>query len=55
MAHVNDTWPQLKKLDDKSKAMIFVGYEVGSMVYRAYDPLTKHMHIMRNVMFEEDA
>jgi hypothetical protein len=54
MAHVKDTHPHLKKLDDRSKPIIFVGYEAGSMVYQAYDPATKCMRITHDVMFKED-
>jgi hypothetical protein len=55
MAHEKDMCLHLKKLDDRSKPMIFVGYEAGSMAHRAYDPGTKHVNIMHDVMFEEDA
>lgn len=30
----------VKKLDDRSRPMIFVGYEPGSKAYRVYDPTT---------------
>ena len=40
MAHVRETRPGLKKLDDRSRPMIFVGYEPGTKGYRAYDPAT---------------
>jgi hypothetical protein len=33
VAHVMDTRPHLQKLEDRSKPMIFVGYEDGSMAY----------------------
>jgi hypothetical protein len=36
VVHVKDTRPGLKKLDDRSRPMIFVGYEQGSKAYRAY-------------------
>jgi hypothetical protein len=55
IAHVKDTRPHLKKLDDRSRPMIFVGYEPGSVAYRCYDPVTKHVHISRDVIFDEDA
>jgi hypothetical protein len=47
--------PNLKKLEDMSKAMIFVGYETGSAAYRCYDPHSKRVHIDRDVVFDEDA
>jgi hypothetical protein len=34
--------------------MIFVGYEAGSMAYRAYNPTTKRIHISRDVVFDEE-
>jgi hypothetical protein len=40
----------LKKLDD-----IFIGYESGSKTFRAYDPLTRKVHVTRDMIFEEQA
>jgi hypothetical protein len=53
VAHVRITTPHLKKLDDRSRRMIFVGYEPGSMAYRVYDPATRRVSISRDVVFEE--
>jgi hypothetical protein len=39
IAHVKNTRPGLKKLDDQSHKTIFNGYESGSKVYRCYDPV----------------
>jgi hypothetical protein len=55
IVHVNVTKPNLKKLDDRSKTMVFVGYEPGSAAYMCYDPLTKKVHISKDVIFEEEA
>jgi hypothetical protein len=33
--------------------MMFVGYETGTKGYRVYDPVTKKLHISRDVIFEE--
>ena len=41
IAHVKVTSPNLKKLDDRSRRMIFVGYEAGSKAYHVYDPSTR--------------
>jgi hypothetical protein len=49
VAHVKDTCPGLKKLDDMSRRTIFIGYEPGSKAFRCYDPTTKR------VVFEEAA
>jgi hypothetical protein len=53
IAHVKVTTPNLKKLSDRSKKMIFVGYEPGSAAYRCYDPTTKRVHVTRDVIFDE--
>ena len=33
--------------------MVFIGYETGTKGYRVYDPVTKKLHISRDVIFEE--
>ncbi|GBN76962.1 Retrovirus-related Pol polyprotein from transposon TNT 1-94 [Araneus ventricosus] len=43
---------QRKKLDDKCKKMIFIGYS--TMGYRFLDPTTKHIIISKNVKFNEE-
>jgi hypothetical protein len=45
VAYVKNVRPHLQKLEDRSKPMIFVGYEAGSMAYQAYDPVTKRVFI----------
>jgi transposase InsO family protein len=55
VAHVKVTAPHLKKLDDRSKPMIFVGYEPSSKAYRVYDPSTRRVHVSRDVIFDEGA
>jgi hypothetical protein len=55
IAHLKVTKPNLKKLDDMSKKMIFVGYEPGSAAYRCYDPDTKKVHVSMDAIFNEDA
>jgi hypothetical protein len=55
VAHVKNTRPNLPKLEDRSRPMIFVGYEAGSMAYRAYDPAMKRVHITCDVVFDEEA
>jgi hypothetical protein len=47
------TRPNLKKLDDRSKKGIFVGYEAGSKAYRCYDPVDQCIIITRDVVFDE--
>ena len=41
-----------KKLDDKSKRMIFIGYS--TMGYKLFDPETKRITVSRNVKFNEE-
>jgi hypothetical protein len=48
MAHI-------KKLDDRSKPMIFVGYEPGMKAYRVYDPTSRRVHLSRDIVFDEEA
>jgi hypothetical protein len=35
--------------------MIFVGYKSGSKAYRVYDPITKHVHVTRDMVFDGQA
>jgi hypothetical protein len=55
IAYVRNTTPHLKKLEDRGRKMIFVGYERGTKAYRAYDPVTRRVHITRDVIFDEEA
>ena len=50
--HVDD---QVRtKLDDKSKKMIFVGYDQKSKGYKLYNPNEGNMLISRDVKFNEE-
>ena len=53
--HVKGTRPGLKKLDDRSRPMIFAGYEHGPKGHRAYDPATGRVHITCDAVFDEGA
>jgi hypothetical protein len=55
IAHVKDVRPLLKKLEDRSRPMVFLGYEQGSKAYRCYDPVAKRVCISRDVVFDETA
>nr|GEV91734.1 ribonuclease H-like domain, reverse transcriptase, RNA-dependent DNA polymerase [Tanacetum cinerariifolium] len=48
------TKPHLKKLDDRSKELVYLGTEPGSKAYRLFDPVTKDMILSRDVKFKED-
>ena len=39
IVHVKQTKRHLSKLDDRSKPMIFIGYELRSKAYRCFDPV----------------
>jgi hypothetical protein len=55
IVYVRNMTPQLKKLKDRGRKMIFVGYESSSKVYHVYDPITKRVHVTRDVVFDEQA
>ena len=52
--HVKTVGPHLKKLSDRSRKMVFFGYEEGTKGYRVYDPVEKKLHVSRDVIFEEE-
>jgi transposase InsO family protein len=53
IAYVKNTSPNLKKLDDRSHTIVFIGYERGTKGYRVYDPSTGRVHVPRDVVFDE--
>ena len=53
VAHVKTVGPGLKKMSDRSKKMVFIGYESGTKGYRVFDPSTKKLVISRDVIFDE--
>ena len=53
IVHVKDTKRHLSKLEDRSKPMIFIGYELGSKAYKCLDPVNFKVVINRDVIFEE--
>jgi transposase InsO family protein len=54
IAHVKVSTPNLKKLSDRSRRMIFVGYELISAAYRCYDSVSSRVHVNRDAIFDED-
>jgi hypothetical protein len=52
VAYVKNTFLNLKKLDDRSCPMIFVRYEYGTKGYRVYDPVTWHVRVSRDIVFD---
>jgi hypothetical protein len=53
VAYVKATRPNLKKLDDQSTAMVFIGYEPGAKAWRFYDPVARRVHVSRDAVFKE--
>jgi hypothetical protein len=53
IVYVHNTKPHMKKLEDRGKMMVFVGYKKGTKAYRGYDLVSKKVHIIHDVMFEE--
>ncbi|KAG8064903.1 hypothetical protein GUJ93_ZPchr0004g39485 [Zizania palustris] len=53
VAHVKVAGDHLKKLDDRSVPMVFIGYEEGTKAYRFFNPKTKRVHISRDAVFDE--
>nr|GFB20759.1 zinc finger, CCHC-type [Tanacetum cinerariifolium] len=53
-AYAKVTKPHLKKLDDRSKELVYLGTQPGSKAYRLFDPVTKDMVVSRDVKFKED-
>ena len=53
LAHMKVTTPHLKKLDDRSKKVVYFGVEEGSKAHRLYDPQLNKIVVSRDVIFEE--
>ena len=45
--------PHLRKLDDRSRALVHLGTEPGSKAYRLVNPITKRIVVSRDVVFNE--
>ncbi|GJU69774.1 zinc finger, CCHC-type containing protein [Tanacetum coccineum] len=52
-AYAKITTPHLKKLDDRSIPLVYLGVEEGSKACRLYDPIAKKKHVSRDVKFME--
>ena len=44
----------LRKLDDRSIPMIFIGYEKGVKGYRTFNPVSEEIHITKDALFKEE-
>jgi hypothetical protein len=45
IVYVCNTVPHLKKLEDRGRKMVFIGYEEGTKAYCAYDSITECIHV----------
>jgi hypothetical protein len=52
-ANVRPATPHLKKLDDRSVPMVYLGVEDGSKAHRLCNPQTRRIVVSRDVVFEE--
>jgi hypothetical protein len=52
-ANVRPAKPHLKKLEDRSVAMVYFGVEQGSKAHRLFDPQSRRIVVSRDVVFEE--
>jgi len=44
---------QVRKLDDRSRPGVFLGYADGAKAYRVYDPVSRRVLVSRDVIFDE--
>ena len=47
------TTRRLSKIEDRSKCMLFMGYDAGSKAYICLDPATFKIHISKDAIFDE--
>lgn len=53
VAHVKITGVHQRKLDDRSKSVVYLGSEPGTKAHRFYDPRTGAIVVSRDVIFDE--
>lgn len=44
----------VKKLDDRSKDVVYLGKESGTKASHLYDPVTGRLYVSRDVLYQED-
>ncbi|KAG6502524.1 hypothetical protein ZIOFF_034808 [Zingiber officinale] len=54
VAYVKNAAPHLKKLDDKSSLMVYLGVEEGCKAHRLFNPRHDKLQVSRDVMFQEN-
>jgi hypothetical protein len=52
LAYAHKPDEERRKLDDKSKKCIMVGYSLDSKGYQIYDPITHEILVRRDVIFD---
>ncbi|KAG6530658.1 hypothetical protein ZIOFF_012901 [Zingiber officinale] len=55
IAYAKNTTPHLKKLDDRSSPMVYLGVEEGCKAYRLFDPRHNKLQVSRDVIFQENS
>ncbi|KAG6512493.1 hypothetical protein ZIOFF_030614 [Zingiber officinale] len=55
VAYVKNTTPHLKKLDDRSSPMVYLGVEEGCIAHRLFDPRHGKLQVSRDVVFQENS
>jgi hypothetical protein len=55
VAYVRNSSPNLKKLDDRSQPMVFIGYELGTKGYHVYDIVSQKVRVTHDIVFNEQA
>ncbi|KAG6514647.1 hypothetical protein ZIOFF_025016 [Zingiber officinale] len=55
IAYAKNTTPHLKKLDDRSSPMVYLGVEEGCKAHRLFDPRHNKLQVSRDVIFQENS
>ncbi|KAG6512608.1 hypothetical protein ZIOFF_030733 [Zingiber officinale] len=55
VAYVKNTTPHLKKLDDRSSPMVYLGVEESCKAHRLFDPRHGKLQVSRDVVFQENS
>ncbi|KAG6537703.1 hypothetical protein ZIOFF_002798 [Zingiber officinale] len=55
VVYVKNATPHLKKLDDRSSPMVYLGVEEGCKAHRLFDPRHDKLQVNRDVVFQENS
>ncbi|KAG6517564.1 hypothetical protein ZIOFF_020960 [Zingiber officinale] len=55
IAYVKNTTPHLKKLDDRSSPMVYLGVKEDCKAHRLFDPRHGKLQVSRDVVFQENS